>query len=439
MTRYRPPSRSDQLDALFACPLIHDIAHDLEGLGRRKRHHPIAMHLAFGAMARLYHSSNRLDAELLSGDTWNQIVDRYNQGAALHQYGVPMHAVTPVLLTDTYRHVRDVLARGDILESLQLAFTEHSVTIAHQLGLLLSEGAGSRTRPPRSRTIYGDGTVVRPLYNKTTQGRHDPDAEDQVRDDGVVYGNDLVAIAARGADPNHRVVLAVGWVHERNREADEAVRLVRMVHDVAGDGIQAVVYDGAFRGIHHELLMSELGLVVVNKVHPAAENDDRRTYRKVALGQRHHDVRGRTCTHTFVAWNGSVHDVTLDDGGKLVLSAPLVRKQVRRFARGHDLGWRFTLGVIVPCPREPFVAWISPHRQPGDQGNGRPDQLRLLPESDPYFQTLYGIRNDSESINSAYKRTLIVDRAAAQGWQRQVLDLMSWGLLTNTLAWWIIK
>jgi len=39
----------------------------------------------------------------------------------------------------------------------------------------------------------------------------------------------------------------------------------------------------------------------------------------------------------------------------------------------------------------------------------------VLPESDPYFQTLYGMRNDSESINSAYKRTLLVDRAAVVG------------------------
>ena len=44
-----------------------------------------------------------------------------------------------------------------------------------------------------------------------------------------------------------------------------------------------------------------------------------------------------------------------------------------------------------------------------------PDQLRLLPELDPHFQRLYGLRNDSESINRGYKRTLFADRAAARG------------------------
>ena len=278
------------------------------------------------------------------------------------------------------------------------------MALAREVGLLLPGTAGSRTRPHPSRTIYGDGTIVRPLYRKADKGRQDPDAEEHYRHDGEIYGNDLVAIAVRGSVANRRLILAVGRVTERGHEADEAVRLIRTVHDVAGDGIQAVVYDGAFRGVHHDLLMRELGLVVVNKVHASKREEERRVHRKVPLGQWDHTVRKRVCTHTLVAWNGSVHDATLDDGGKLVLSEPLVRNQVRRYDRGVDNGWRFSLGVTVPCPREPFIAWINPHRQPDERGNGRPDQLRLLPESDPHFQTLYGLRNDSESINSGYKR-----------------------------------
>ena len=435
MTRHRPPSVADQLDALFACPLIYDLGGDLEALNRRNRRHPLAMHLAFGAMARLYRSANRLDAELLSGDTWERVVERYNKGAASHPRGVAMDPNAPVLLADTYRHVRDHLCHDEDLDLLQLSFTEHSVALAQRIGLLLPHG-GSRTRPHPSRTIYGDGTVVRPLYNRAEKGRQDPDAEEHTRHDGQIYGNDLVAIAARGPLVHQRVILAVGRVQQRGREADEAIRLIRQVHAVAGDAIQAVVYDGAFRGVHHETLMSELGLIVVNKVHASKREEEQRTHRQVPLGEYQHVVRRRTCVHTLVAQNGSVHDAAFDDGGELVLSAPLVRKQVRRYERGGGRGWRFSVGLVVPCPRESFVVWLSPHRQSGERGYGRADQLRLLPESDPYFQVLYGMRNDSESINSSYKRTLIVDRAAARGWRRQVLDLTSWGILTNSLAWW---
>lgn len=390
------------------------------------------MHLAFGAMARLYRSSNRLDAELLSGDTWASIVERYNKGAALHPLGVEMNPYALPLLADTYRHVREHLCEDENLDAFSRSFTRHSVALAQGIGLLLPRG-GSRTRPHPSRTIYGDGTVVRPLYNRADQGRQDPDAEEHSRHDGQIYGNDLVTIAVRGPEVHQRVILAVGRVQQRGREADEAIRLIRQVHAVAGDAIQAVVYDGAFRGVHHETLMTELGLIVVNKVHASKREEKLRTHRQVPLGEWQHEVRGRTCSHQLVASNGSVHDSRLDDGGALSLSDPLTRQQVRRFERG-DGQWRFSVRVEVPCPKEKFVAWISPHACRTGQGTGRPDQLRLIPESDPHFQTLYGLRNDSESINAGYKRTLVAERAAGRGWRRQVADLTSWAILSNSAS-----
>lgn len=435
MTRHRPPQRSEQLDALFASPLIHDVAHSISPVGRRRRRHPIALHLAFGAMARLWGSANRLDAEIANRHTWQAIVDRYNTAASAHPNGTPLAAIGVPLTSDTYRHAREALVQDDVLPRLLDAFTRHSVMLARSIGLLDPDGPGSRTRPHPTRTIYGDGTVVRPLYSPNNNGRTDPDAEEHTRHDGQIWGNDLVTMAVRGPQAHRRVLLAVGRVHELGREADTAVDLVRHVHRHAGDSIQAVVYDGAFRGVHHDTLMTELGVIVVNKVHPASRAGDARSYRQVPLGQWTHTVGSRTCTHTLVAHGGAVHDSALDDTGELTLSEPLERRQVRRYPRGKQGGFRFSLGVTVPCPRESFTAWISPHPPAGDHRNGRPDQFRLIPESDPYFQTLYGLRNDSEAINSNYKRTLIADRAAALGWRRQVLDLLSWALLNNTLAW----
>ncbi len=59
MTCHRPPQRDEQLDALFAGPLIHDLAADIDPIGGRARRHPTALYLAFGAMSRLYGSGNR--------------------------------------------------------------------------------------------------------------------------------------------------------------------------------------------------------------------------------------------------------------------------------------------------------------------------------------------------------------------------------------------
>lgn len=437
MAATRQPHHTTRLEALFTCPFIHDLAHDIGNLGPRRRRHPVALHLAYGALARLYGSANRLDAELAHRANWDQIVTVYNTGAANHPHGIPLAAIGVPITADTYRHFRDRLCDTEHLDTFLEAFTLRSVGIARAVGLLHPNGPGSRTRPAPSRTIYGDGTIVRPLYKPEGKGRHDPDAERHTRHDGHIWGNDLVTIATRGPNPHQRVILAVGRVHQRGREADTAVELIGRVHRHAGEGIQAVVYDGAFRGTHHEQLMSRLGLIVVNKVHPATADADTgtKTYRQIPLGQWTHTVRNRTCTHTLVTNGGTVHDSALDDTGTLTLSEPLPRQQIRRYPRGRHGGWRFTLGVHVLCPKAPFTAWISPHPQTGDTNHRRPDQLRLIPESDPWFQTLYGLRNDSEAINAAYKRTLVADRAATLGWRRQLLDLASWATLTNTLAW----
>jgi hypothetical protein len=290
MTRHRQPTRNDRLDALFACPLIHDIAHDLGRLGRRSRRHPIALHLAWGAMARLYGSANRLQSEVRQRPTWAAIVDRYNTGAATHPHGIELRAVGVPLITDTYRHLRDHLTHDDHFDELLDAFTRHSVTLARNVGLLDPNGPGSRTRPHPTRTIYGDGTIVKPLYRPTNSGRTDPDAEEHTRHDGQIWGNDLVTIATRGPEPHRRVILAVDRVDSPGTEAATAVEAIRHVHQHAGDGILAVVYDGAFRGVHHETLMTELGLIVINKVHPATRNGDTRTYRQIPLGHWTHPV-----------------------------------------------------------------------------------------------------------------------------------------------------
>ena len=88
------------------------------------------------------------------------------------------------------------------------------------------------------------------------------------------------------------------------------------------------------------------------------------------------------------------------------------------------------LEPLIPC-----ASWISPHPSLGDTTFGRLDQLRLLPEHDPLFAPLYGMRNDSEGVNICDKRSLLADRAATRGWRRQVLDLTSWAILGNSLAW----
>lgn len=68
---------------------------------------------------------------------------------------------------DAFRYVRDrYLTDPELLAELQALFIETAVEQAHRFGLLLPDGPGSLCHPARSATVYGDGTVIRPLYRR---------------------------------------------------------------------------------------------------------------------------------------------------------------------------------------------------------------------------------------------------------------------------------
>jgi hypothetical protein len=273
--------------------------------------------------------------------------------------------------------------------------------------------------------------------NREANGRRiDRDAEEHTRHDGTIIGNNIVFAAARGPEHNRRIILAVTRVGVPGGEAATALEAISNVITVADGGVQAVVYDGAFRGNHHHALMDRHGVIVVNKVHPATRDGNERTYRTVPLGTWTHRVGRRDCAHQLVAHQGDICQAVLTDDGTLTHSPPLQRTQVRRHPRA-DGTWRFNLGVTVPCRRGEFTAWVNPHPRPDDHNAGRTDQLRCIPESCDDFDELYGLRNDAESINSEFKRTFIADRAPALGWRRQVLAATSWAIFNNARAAWL--
>lgn len=168
--------------------------------------------------------------------------------------------------------------------------------------------------------------------------------------------------------------------------------------------------------------MTTLGVVVTHKVHSAraaAETTDR-VVRKLPIGAWTHDRPGGTCSHTIAAVDGALVEIDHDEQGDLITVQTAQRRQIKR-ARGADGKYHFTLVSTIACDHGEIELLVSPHAQrPGD--HSRPDQLRLIPVGDDDFALLYGLRNDSESLNSNFKRTLLVDRATSLGWQRQLLQ-----------------
>ena len=456
-----PLTTTTQIRAVFSHPALYELGALLPtraGVGRPARH-PGYMLLAYGVLARLLRSANKVAAELREPHIWALVTTTIAQAAAvLGEDLVPPPAAEPPDW-DAFRYARDThlahLTRPDILAALQQLFTTLAVEQAQQMGLLNPQGGGSLCHPDPTRTVYGDGTVVRPLYRpptatrtknpttgKTTityladdgtetdkpTRRFDPDAAEHHGHTGSVHGQNYVGTYVRGPGHHQRVVLSVDRVPRPGLEADTAVTALTRVRNAAGSGMHAVVYDGALRGTHLDHLMRTHGLVVINKTHGS-----RKATRWFTLGTWEHTTPHGPCTHTLAAVDGAVTETGLDDVGDPVALHRLTRRQVKRPRRASGR-YHFSVGYEIPCPTGAFLAWVTPHAETGDRHHRQADAVRIIAAGEDDFTRLYGLRNDSESLNSEYKRTLLVDRAMSLGGARQLLDFLSFALLHNAIT-----
>lgn len=470
VVRPRGLTTHEQITAIFRLPALYELAEVLPGRhpSGRPANHPGYLLLAYGVLARVFRSGIRVEAELAQPAVWAHIVATVaDMAAARPDLDIPPPGPRSPGW-DAYRYARNKhLTDPETLADLQHAFTALAVEQAQGMGLLNPSGAGSLCHPDRSRTVYGDGTVVRPLYRPPTATRstdpatgvttisykaadgtmttapprrHDPDVAVHHGHTGPVQGQNFVAFYVRGDAPHQRVVLAVDRVPAPGQEAETAVGIVGKLHEAVGSGLQAVVYDGAFRGRHLDQLMTECGVVVVNKVHASGKTAVRRGKtgaaagpRWLALGTWEHGDDAGPCRHLLAAVDGAVCETGLDEEGKPTVLQRLVRRQVKRPRRTSGR-YHFNVGYEVPCDRGSFLAWVTPHAQPGDRDARRADAVRVIAEGEPDFDRLYGLRNDAESFNSQLKRTLLVDRAMSLGGRRQLLDVLCFGLLNNAVT-----
>lgn len=454
----------EQITAVFTHRALYEMAAVVPEQDRigRPRKFPSYLILGFAVLQRVFRSGARAEHELTDPATWATVRAAIGQAQELF---------TDLLIPDpgpeppywqVFRYARNrYLTDPQVQAGLVAVFTREAVEQAHQMGLLDPSGPGSLCHPHPSRTIYGDGTVVRPMYKppaarRTTDPRtgatvityvdsagtpipaptrrFDPDGAEYHGHTGPVHGQNFVAWSVRGPGPHERVVLTVGRVERPGQEADDAVTAFWPLHQIAGAGIQAVVYDGAMRGAHIDELMTRAGVVVINKVHSSSKTAARRgksgNPRWFTLGTWEHDAPVGMCTHQLAAVDGAVAEIGLDDAGRPVVLGRLHRVQVKRPRRGSGR-YHFNVGYTVPCEHEPFTAWVTPHASAGEGDHKRADAVRVIAEGEPDFDLLYGLRNDAESFNAQLKRTLLVDRAMSLGARRQLLDVLAFATLHN--------
>ena len=324
---------------------------------------------------------------------------------------------------------------------------------ARELGLLDPNGPGSWTHPDLGRVLYADGKVVTPLFkakrkdklvNKRTgeirYPRFEPDASLHIEGTGeAAWGTKFVIVATRDIAPNMRIIVDTAFVATSGGEAAQAVDMFTRLHPLV-PGAQAVIYDTALRGVQHQQLLRDLGLMTVNRVAAAAGsrqkgNKSRKRIEKTTYVETK-TVKTRTgqIEVRLFARGGQIGLGELSENGELAF-IPLERVRTHR-TRSKTGSFRWYNDFRLPPEHESGIVTVRLHGNDDDRKRrfNRTENVRPIPPGDPDFERLYRRRNDAESINRHLDDSLWLRRAHSIGHLRQTLNMLTYALGVNALA-----
>lgn len=271
----------ERVEAILTNPAIYELAKEIPPANRenggRARTYPDYMLLVYEALISVYRSARQVEAELRHPAVWKHmrkiVRDQFPQDESKWLPAQPMRRHHYL-----YGHKR-YLCCPEILLKLLRVHRETASKQAQGIGLVDPKGPGSWTHPHLSRMLYADGKVVTPLF-KAKPGdtkldkktgeiralRYEPDAGLHFEGTGeTAYGTKFVMVAVRAGEERARMILDFSWVPKPGAEASFAMDCFTRLSPLV-PGAQGVIYDTALRGVHHQKLLRELGLIPVNKV-----------------------------------------------------------------------------------------------------------------------------------------------------------------------------
>jgi hypothetical protein len=455
--RLAGPAALEKVEAILRNPAVYALA-DLipDGsaeVGGRPRTYPNFMAFVYGALCSVWRSARQVEAELAHPLIWTFMRDlvaaRFPDDPSRQLPALPMRRHHFIYMRNRYLTDPAILAAiGDLHRSIA---TEQ----ARATGLLEPDRGGSWTHPSLDRLLHADGKVVTPLFrakpgdtrvDKQTGEiiplRHEPDAALHFEGDGeAAWGTKFVMVAARGTAEGTRVILDIERVEKPGAEASVAMDCFRRLAPLV-PGAQGVVYDTALRGVHHQELLRDLGLLPINRVAAAEKGartprrkDGRRIPKSVHVEDKMVTGRDdRAISVSLYAQDGAIGIGRLTDRGQMVFEA-LRRIRTHR-TRDKSRKYRWYNDYRLPRRMGGGTVTVRLHADDKDRTRrfNRTENVRPIPPSDPDFARLYARRNDAESINRNLEDTLFLGRAHSVGRLRQQVDLIGYALLVNGLT-----
>ena len=457
MKRPAGPAALEKVEAILCNPAVYALADLIPGsaaeVGGRPRGYPDFMVLVYGALCSVWRSARQVEAELAHPLVWTFMRDlvaaRFPGDVSRHLPATPMRRHHFIYMRNRY------LTDPAILEAIGDLHRLLAAEQARATGLLDPDGDGSWTHPSLDRLLHADGKVVTPLFRAKPGAtrvdrqtgeliplRHEPDAALHFEGDGdAAWGTKFVMVAARGTDEGTRIILDLERVEKPGGEASVAMDCFRRLAPLV-PGAQGIVYDTALRGVHHQELLRDLGLLPINRVAAAekgARTPRREEGRRVAKSLYVEDKPvkgsdGREVSISLYAQDGAIGVGVLTDRGEMLFE-PLRRFRTHR-TRDKSGGYRWYNDYRLPKRLGGGIVTVRLHANDEDRTRhlNRTENVRPIPPSDPDFARLYARRNDAESINRNLEDTLFLGRAHSVGRIRQQVDLIGYALLVNGLT-----
>ncbi len=453
--------------ALAADPHLFEIAaHVAEGtqrdhtVGGRPLSYPDWCLVLFGACIRVYGSASATARALADTMIWSEV-----RSAAATVIGVEGLTNLPSVgpNRDHWSYFVGHRISETLLEHLVTAQRDLAVRrgLAEQIGLLNDTETASVGKYRRDHVVGLDGKVFSsPLRSLETErlikatGELRPVRQDTARQrygeggvEGLAWGTKFAIASIRSSLANHRVILGVAHF-DATTEGGEGRVFTRLALDLAQrtGGIHGFTADGAWRGTHLNEIQTVTGCGIIA---PAR----RRTARKGGILIDGHGYaaqplpwsprrvkREAQCGgHQLWAAAGTIfeHFVNVDGGSEY---RELTRHQTKRDSTRHKdetVRHQFYGRYSLPCAGHPDHEWWEPLlTTDADRkiGFNRTEYLRMAPATSHDHRRLYGMRQDTESLNAQLERAFYGQRLPAWGVHNQTAVVLLATLADNAWA-----
>lgn len=436
-----------QLRAVLANEALWDIAdefpqHDPR-MGGRPRDHPTWVMAVFLCMVTIHTSARKAATEM--ADDWETIQqagrDRYPDDPSRWASDGPVRR-------HHWQYFKTLVAEEQVRIILD-AFEDTACDMSREAGVCDPDGGGSIGHPGCGRVNVGDGKVITPLY-KAKKGtrlvdketgeilgnkKYDPDAKMHTTGGGhPAYGNKFVLFASRTEYWHSRWITSLDYVPDTGGEARVAMDcLERTLPKLPG--VQAVLYDGAMRGKHHRQALRDLGVQMISPPAAArAESDEGPREEKTTFIESipHPTDEGRELS--LYGQGGALGVLDYDADGEPHFT-PLRRLRTRR-GRNKDGTYRWYCDFALPPSLGGGELAVRMDTTDDDvkRGVNRSENLRIMSPLDPDYERIYPLRSDIEACNRQLDDTLWLRRAHSVGATHQLLDLIGYALVYNSVA-----